>query len=97
MIDAPGREIPRFPPELECEAAKSISRRIGYARQAAGGSVVGIASGARGGDILFLEACRKEGLSLRMVLPFAAGTVFGYLSARHCFWRLGSPVFRALE
>jgi hypothetical protein len=31
----------------------------------------GIASGARGGDILFHEICRAEGIPTRIVLPFA--------------------------
>ncbi len=71
MIDAPDREEPRFPPALEHEAKKAIERRIAYAKNATSGSVVGIASGARGGDILFLEACQQAGLAMRMVLPFA--------------------------
>ena len=70
MIDLPDRELPRFPPAMERLATTAIRQRIAYAKRAAHGSVVGIASGARGGDILFLEACRKAGLDIRIVLPF---------------------------
>jgi hypothetical protein len=57
---------------LEDLARTAIRRRIAAAKKAAGGSVIGIASGARGGDILFLEGCEKAGLPIRIVLPFAA-------------------------
>jgi hypothetical protein len=100
MIDLLGRESPRFPPELERVAATAIRRRIAAAKRVAGGSVVGIASGARGGDILFLEACQKAGLDIRMVLPFAAerfldtsvrGVADGDWEARfHALWD-GAP------
>jgi hypothetical protein len=100
MIDLPGRESPRFPPELERVAATALRRRIAAAKRVAGGSVVGIASGARGGDILFLEACQKAGLEIRMVLPFAAerfldtsvrGVAGGDWEARfHALWD-GTP------
>jgi hypothetical protein len=72
MVDLPGREPPRFPPEMEDRARTAIWRRIAAAKKAADGSMIGIASGARGGDILFLEGCEKAGLPIRIVLPFAA-------------------------
>jgi hypothetical protein len=70
MIDTPDRKEPRFPPALEIEAKRAIERRIANAKKATRGSVVGIASGARGGDILFLEACREAGLAVHVILPF---------------------------
>ncbi len=71
MIDLPHRPEPRFPPEFEQPAKDAIQNEIALAVEAAGGPEVGIASGARGGDILFLEACREAGIPVRMVLPFA--------------------------
>jgi hypothetical protein len=71
MIDLPGRKPPRFPPEMANSAAAAIRRLIIAAQRSAGGSVVGIASAARGGDILFLDACRDLGIEIRILLPFA--------------------------
>lgn len=71
MVDLPDRPSPRFPPAMEELAASAIRRRVMAARSKAGGPVVGIASAARGGDILFLEACGSLGIELRVVLPFA--------------------------
>jgi hypothetical protein len=70
MIDLPDRASPRFPPEMERMAATAIRRRVTDAARSWNGSVIGIASGARGGDILFLEACKKAGLATRVILPF---------------------------
>jgi hypothetical protein len=95
MVDLPARESPRFPSYLEQDAVKAIRLRVGQAKGQARGSVVGIASGARGGDILFLEACRKEGLPIRMVLPFepekfldtsVRGTDGGWERRFHALW-----------
>lgn len=69
MIDLPGRPAPRFPANLESVAADVIRLRISALSEASGGSLVGIAQGARGGDILFLENCHDLGLDTRMVLP----------------------------
>jgi hypothetical protein len=71
MIDASGRPEPRFPPSLEPHAAAAIRSHVRAARTEAQGSILGIASGARGGDILFHEICRAEGIPTRVVLPFA--------------------------
>jgi hypothetical protein len=71
MIDAPGRAVPRFPPSLELRAAEAIHSHICAARDGMNGSVEGFASGARGGDILFHEICRAEGIPTSVVLPFA--------------------------
>lgn len=69
MIDLPERPAPRFPANLESVAADVIRLRISALSEASGGSLVGIAQGARGGDILFLENCHDLGLDTRMLLP----------------------------
>jgi hypothetical protein len=72
MIDAPGRSAPRFPPRMEKNAARAIRERVLDAQRRSGGSLAGFASGARGGDILFHEICRSEGVPVWLVLPFEA-------------------------
>lgn len=74
MTDAPDRPQPRFPPRMEAAAADAILAEIRTARDHCGNSLIGIASGARGGDILFHEACAAEGIATQMVLPFAVET-----------------------
>lgn len=68
MIDLPDRATPRFPARLEGAAAKAIKAKIAAVKRPA---MIGIASGARGGDILFHEAARGLGLATTIVLPFA--------------------------
>jgi hypothetical protein len=65
LIDAPGRTDPRFPPELEAAASGAITSEIAKIAPS-----IGIASAARGGDILFHEACRARGIQTTIVLPF---------------------------
>ena len=65
LIDAPGRADPRFPSELEAAAAHAIDCAIAKIVPS-----IGIASAARGGDILFHEACRGRGIPTTIVLPF---------------------------
>lgn len=82
MVDLPGRLEPRFPQEAEPAAWLAIRSHIEQARHRNNGRIVGIASGARGGDLLFHEACRLFGVERRMVLPFPpeafiAGSVAG--------------------
>jgi hypothetical protein len=72
MVDLPGRAEPRFPQQAEPVAWRAIRDAIERARSKSRGRIVGIASGARGGDLLFHEACRLFGIERRMVLPFAA-------------------------
>ena len=71
MVDLPDRETPRFPPHLEATAAKEIALRVDNAVERFGEDLIGIASAARGGDILFHEECRSRGLRTQIVLPFA--------------------------
>ncbi len=65
MIDRPGRESARFPPEHEDRVAHAIRERIRRMRPAAG-----YASAACGGDLLFLESMLAEGREFHVVLPF---------------------------
>lgn len=72
MIDEPGRPEPRFPAELARAARQRIRAAvIGFLESRAESQVVGFASGARGGDILFHEECRAAGIATMIVLPFA--------------------------
>lgn len=74
MIDFPERPTPRFPPGMEQVAAKAIRQSVADVAHTVQGPVLGVASGARGGDILFLEACRAAGLTVHIVLPFDVET-----------------------
>ena len=67
MTDLPDRKEPRFPPSLEGAARAAIGAELDRSKAVAGG----FASGARGGDILFHEECRKRGIATTIVLPFA--------------------------
>ena len=74
MIDRPDRAVPRFPPSLARPARRRIHRAIAaFAETRAGEQILGFASGACGGDILFHEECRKLGLDTVIILPFAPG------------------------
>lgn len=78
MIDLPKREKQRFPASLEPAARARIGKAVEPFAPADGTdgtrgefvSVVGFASGARGGDILFHEECRNRGIGTVVVLPF---------------------------
>ncbi len=66
-LDAPGRPDARFPddPALVAAVAEALASRaktldLGF----------GFASGAAGGDILFLETVLRQGAEARLVLPF---------------------------
>lgn len=72
VIDAPGRETPRFPAAKEDVARARIKdalqSRLG---QIDGYSPLGISGGASGGDILFHEVCAELGIptDLYLALP----------------------------
>lgn len=70
MVDLPGRPTPRFPADMERQAADVITSAVERSKAGVRGGVIGISSGARGGDTLFQEACRLHGIETRMVLPF---------------------------
>jgi hypothetical protein len=72
MIDLPDRAEPRFPQSLAAAAASEIRHRVlRQQRRFPSAELVGFASGARGGDILFHEACRGLGIKTGTVLPFS--------------------------
>lgn len=65
MVDAPGREVPRFPPALERAVAKRLAERL-EALQAG----FGYSSAACGADLLFVEAMLERGAEVHVTLPF---------------------------
>jgi hypothetical protein len=68
-IDAPGRSQPRFPADSESVARSAITNMLAAELQQ--GKVLGVAGGANGGDILFLEACLHFQIpyQMRLALP----------------------------
>jgi tetratricopeptide (TPR) repeat protein len=68
MMDQPGRDPPRFPPEMEDAAARAIEQAL--ADLGAGPQDLAMSQAAAGGDLLFLEAARKRGLRCEVLLPF---------------------------
>lgn len=84
MIDAPGRPSPRFPPTkaAEAEARRVIQASIAAEVQLTSGTVVGLAGGACGGDILFHEICEELGIESRLYLALPKGA-FSATSVQH--------------
>jgi hypothetical protein len=70
MIDAPGREEPRFPAGKEAIAADAIAKLLDSAELGANSSDLAICGGACGGDLLFAEACLARGTRLELYIPF---------------------------
>jgi hypothetical protein len=68
MMDAPGRDPPRFPPELENAAAQAIEAAL--ERLEAGEDDLALCQAAAGGDLLFLEACQRRRMHIQIMLPF---------------------------
>jgi len=70
MVDAPDRKTPRFPPTpgAEAEARRLIRASVEGEQHLEPGSIVGIAGGACGGDILFHEICQELGIETRLFL-----------------------------
>jgi hypothetical protein len=68
MIDAPGREKPRFPPGKEEAARQAVRQAIADELARPGGVAWGIAGGASGGDILFHELCDELGIPTQLFL-----------------------------
>jgi hypothetical protein len=67
-VDEPGRKTARFPQSKADAAAQKIGEALD--ELGAGPDDLALAQGASGGDILFLEACRKRGVHLQLMLPF---------------------------
>jgi hypothetical protein len=68
MIDAPGRETPRFPPDKEPLARQAIEGALADLGVAAGD--LAICGAACGGDLLFAEAAVARGARLELYIPF---------------------------
>src|SRR5271165_7070633 len=68
MIDAPGREKPRFPPDKEPIAAAAIGAAL--SDLAIGPDDLAVCGGACGGDLLFAEAALARGARLELYIPF---------------------------
>ncbi len=68
MIDAPGREKPRFPPDKEPIAAGAIAAAL--AEFDVGPADLCICGGACGGDLLFAEAALGCSARLELYIPF---------------------------
>lgn len=72
-IDAPGREIPRFPQNKADLARQWIHDAVAAEKGAAGDApLLGISGGACGGDILFHEVCAELGVDTQMYLAIPA-------------------------
>jgi hypothetical protein len=84
MVDEPGRSEPRFPPTrvAEDEARRLIRHSIEEERKLEPGTIVGIAGGACGGDILFHELCHEMGIESRLFLALPQGD-FSATSVQH--------------
>ena len=71
MIDAPDRREKRFPPSKEAAVKQRLEQIL--ADWGAGPGDLAISGAARGGDILFAEACQKRGAYVRLLLPKREG------------------------
>jgi hypothetical protein len=72
MIDAPGREKPRFAPDKEPIAARAIAGALSDID--IGPLDLCICGGACGGDLLFAEAALARGARLELYIPFEEPT-----------------------
>jgi class 3 adenylate cyclase len=68
LLDAPGRETPRFPEALEAEVGAQIASRL-----EAMDAGIGFSSAACGADLLFVEAMLARGAEVHVTLPFDRG------------------------
>ena len=67
-IDAAGRENPRFPVAKEGVARNAIRAALEGEKNITHGSMLGVAGGANGGDLLFLELCEELNIPTQMML-----------------------------
>jgi hypothetical protein len=75
MIDSPGREHPRFPPEKENGVRAAIEAQLTTilsGLKPSGQIIKGIASAACGGDLLFHGLCEKKNIKTEVYLPLPA-------------------------
>lgn len=68
MIDAPGREKPRFPPDKEPIAAHALATALD--ELAIDAPDLCICGGTCGGDLLFAEAALSRSARLELYIPF---------------------------
>jgi tetratricopeptide (TPR) repeat protein len=70
MLDQPGQEFRRFPPECEDEVKRQIELVLD--REGANGNDHGFLNGAAcGGDIIFIEACVGRNMTVHVHMPLA--------------------------
>ena len=67
-IDSPQRKTPRFPAAKEPVAREAIRRALEQQPCRSAADVLGVAGGANGGDLLFLESCEELGMATEMAL-----------------------------
>jgi hypothetical protein len=67
-VDSASRKTPRFPPGMESIARQAIRDAVVEQQRTTNGPILGIAGGASGGDILFLEVCQELGIKTEMLL-----------------------------
>jgi class 3 adenylate cyclase len=65
MIDAPGRAVPRFPPDLVPAVEVAVRERFADFHQP-----IVYASAACGADLVFIETALERGAEVNVVLPF---------------------------
>ncbi len=84
-IDDPERKDPRFPPEKEPVAREAIREKVAEEYAQHGDTLIGMAGGASGGDMLFHEVCLEMGIKTRLylALPKEAYIVRSVQSAGH--------------
>ena len=68
MIDAPGRQSPRFPAEKESVAAQKIAEVLD--KLGACPEDLALTQGACGGDLLFTEVCQQRRITIEWLQPF---------------------------
>lgn len=68
MIDPPTRKEQRFPAEMEPLVASAIDEAVGKLAGPDAQQTFAISGAARGGDLLFLEACQNRAIDRQMVI-----------------------------
>ncbi len=66
--DSPGRQTPRFPPDMEAAARRAIRAALLEQQKTYPGPTLAISGGASGGDLLFLEVSGELGVPSEMLL-----------------------------
>ncbi len=69
MIDAPGTEPPRLPESLRENARQAILEKVRQEVDRTAGTIIALASGANGGDLLFHDVCEELGITHHILLP----------------------------